>query len=315
MAGLIRFSIDRVRQHRRLVWVLYFTSLAPALLWAGLLGKHLFPGFSDRPLSEELLGSKAFMTWMEYAGGPDVKVGAVLGLLPLFLVAAWLLQVYVSAGVAHVMVPEDPRREGPEQAPSLWDGIHRFGGRFVRSGLIFLVAVALLLAVVGSLSGVGTALAEHFEDERWKLGVFLLQALLGLALFIPLDLAYDLSRISAVAHDGRRMFGGFRKALGTTVRSPRFWIFYLGVILAVVAVMAIYGWATSLGSPSGGVTIFLMFCFQQIVLWVRSHLKLGLWAGEIGMFRALGGPDWCSRGRRRPTAYPAPQLGDSSSVV
>ncbi|MCH9647081.1 MAG: hypothetical protein K0U98_02515 [Deltaproteobacteria bacterium] len=315
MANLLRFSVDRVRDHRRLVWVLYLTTLAPALLWAGLMSTHLFSGFADRPMAEDLLGPKAFMTWMEYTASPDTKVGAVLGLLPLFLVASWLLQIYVSAGVTHVLVGAEQSKDGQRLPSTLWAGMHHFGGRFARSGLIFLVAVVLLLVLVGSLGGVGTALADGSEDETWKLRIFVLQVLLGLALFIPLDLAYDLSRISAVAHDGRKMFRGFRKALGTVVRSPRYWLFYLGFALAAVAVMAIYGWVSGLGSASGGVAIFLMFCFQQIVLLVRSRLKLGLWAGEVGMFRESGEPTWCGEGRRPPVAEPLPQLGDSSFVV
>jgi hypothetical protein len=119
-------------------------------------------------------------------------------------------------------------------------------------------------------------------------------------LFVPLDLAYDLSRIAAAGQGDRRTLVGFVRAFGHALRHPLrlapLWLFFN--VLAVALVVA-YVLARAAVTPSNGVHLALLLAAQQLVFLLAAFLEVGRWGAEIAYYQAIGEPRWCGRRERR----------------
>ncbi len=307
MRNLLRDSFRISWAHRKLVLGLYLAVLAPALAWALLLRSPLSAAFAFRPYSEGLLGPKALEVWLEYAMSSESHLRPVLGLWALMIPGAWLMHVLLHAGVVHRLFTA-----GETEVSPFLTGVRRFAGRFLRSGLIFASAMGVLVVFLGLGSELSEALIERTGDESWGYQIFAVQVFLALLLWVPLDLAYDLSRIGAVAHDGRRMLRGFLKALGHSLKRPRLWALYGCFLLLAVSVWLLFALLRSPLTPASAASLLLLLILQQGLLLSRSFLKVAFWAAEIGYYRAAGQPAWSGE---RQVAGLEPKLEGHLSVV
>ena len=113
-------------------------------------------------------------------------------------------------------------------------------------------------------------------------------------LFLLLDLAYDLSRLAAVAQDGRQTFRGFFRALFALLRRPgKLLGMYLGFIFLVLAVVLLYQLLRGSFAAASALGIFFALLLQQLSMALRSYLQVSLLGGEVAAYRALGSSNWC----------------------
>jgi hypothetical protein len=298
----IRFGLRAARRHLGLVLLVYLLALLPALLVGALAWFDLAPEMSHSLFADEALEGNRLGVWNDFQRAEASSWEMVRISLLLAALVALALQVLTAAGVVEALMRRERRREHPFLL-----GIGRHGWRFVRSALWFLLAAAVLLVLVRlGMSGVNDLAGERGDGrlQLWGWGAVLLAALLVYAL---LDLAYDLSRIAAAAHDDPRTFAGFVKALGHALRHPLrlapLWLFFS---LLVLGLHLAYVTGRAFAQPSNLGEVALVLALQQVVFLAAAFLRVGLWGGEIGYYQALGEPRWCGRRRREPVSGPPP---------
>lgn len=291
----IRFGLRAARRRLGLVLLVYLVGLVPALLVGVEAAEDLAGGLAHSPFAAEALDGNRWGVWQDLGADPESDLSGALGGIYALGALGLLVHVLVAAGIAEVLLFREPRGEHPFLL-----GIGRHGWRFVRSAVWFGGAMLLLVALVGG----GFAAVNDFARERADAGLQLAGWIGVLAaaflLFVPLDLAYDLSRIAAAGHGDRRTLAGFVRAFGHAVRHPLrlapLWLFFH--VLAIALVVG-YVLARAAVAPANGLHVALVVAAHQLVFLLLAFLKVGRWGAEIAYYQAIGEPRWCGRRERR----------------
>lgn len=291
----IRFGLRSARRRLGLVLLVYLIGLVPTLLVGLMVAEDLADGLAHSPFAAEALGGERWGVWQELGADPKADLSGALGGLYALAVLGLLVHVLVAAGIVEVLLFREPRGEHPFLL-----GIGRHGWRFVRSAIWFGGAMLLLVGLVAGGFGVVYELAAERADAGLQLAGWIVVLALVSVLFVPLDLAYDLSRIAAAGHGDRRTLVGFVRAFGHALRHPLrlapLWLFFN--VLAVALVVG-YVLARAAVTPSNGLHLALLLAAQQLVFLLLAFLKVGRWGAEIAYYQAIGEPRWCGRRERR----------------
>lgn len=283
------------RLHRRLGVVLlaYLAALVPALLFASLVRSDLADALDDSIFAERVFAGERFAVWMDFASSPAYSLGPVWGALGPSLWLVLLIQVLVSAGIVEVLLGTTPRDQRPFLA-----GVGRHGWRFLRSTIWFFASLALVAVALGVAGAAAGKHATAAGDGTLLLYIRLVVVALFAVAFIPLKLAYDLSRVAAAAHGDGATLRGFVRALGYALAHPAILApLYLTFAVAALALSSGYLAARDLWSPPGPWWVLALFAGQQTILLARAYLRTGLWAAEISYYQAIGDPRWCRPSR------------------
>jgi hypothetical protein len=232
-------------------------------------------------------------TWFELVLSGDFHARPALLLLPLLTLLAFLVQLAVAGGVVHSLLHST-------SAPpaTFWAAMGRYLVRFLRSLLVFSVALAAVLALPAVAIWAGGALADSTGDGRWFYGLAGLGLLVAYPLFAWIDLAYDLSRIAAVHHAHRSMGRGFLRAAVWVLQRPlRMFFLHLAFVLSLLVVQAFYLAVRIPWTPNCVWTISAMILLHQVVLFLRAGLQVAFWAALVEAYRRSGAP---SLARPRP---------------
>ncbi len=192
--------------------------------------------------------------------------------------------------------------------------------RFFRTTILLVVATAVLLFAGYFLIRGTFKLAEAQADGRFDLLGIGFAVALFFILWAPLDLAADLSRISAARHDDRSMVRGFFRALGAVVRRPGLFIpMYLVFLLLPLLLHFVYYQLRSPWTPATVGAILALLAAQQTVMLIRAFFKIGFWGAEITVYRGLDQPKFCrSKVKTRPVEAPVaetPEIHEVDEVV
>lgn len=303
----IRLGFRRTHRRPGLVVIAYLAALLPALLLAGLVAADLGASLDHSTFASEALSGNRFGVWTDFASSDAAQLEPVADSMLPRLALLFLLQMLVSAGFVETLLGRTPR----DYHPFLL-GIGRHGWRFLRSAVWFLLCVGVLAAAAGGALGGLVEVTQ--EAARGDLHMYGMGAVLLLALiaFAPLDLAYDLSRISAAAHGEGRTFVGLFRALGHTLRRPLILApLWLTFALAGLALHLAYLLLRADWSPANAGKIVVLLLAGQLVLLLRGYLRVGFWASEIAYYQAIGEPRWCGRKQSRP---PVIELAEPATV-
>ncbi|MEM7051228.1 MAG: hypothetical protein AAF604_16280 [Acidobacteriota bacterium] len=305
----LRHGLRRTHQHLGLVLIAWLASLLPTVLITSIFLPNLAENLDHSLFAQSQIAGNGFGVWTDLAASRTNDLAPLQDSAPLRAVIVLLIQILVSAGIVQTLLGTSRR----DQHPFL-QGIGRNGWRFLRSALWFLLAVAVLAALLAGAMGWVTDLGAEQRNGGLQLNGWLIVALLGFLAFAPLDLAYDLSRVSAAAHGDGRTFVGFFRALGHVLKRPLillplyFLFMLLGAAFAIGAFALRAGWvASSVGA------VFGLLALQQGFMLLRSYLRVGLWGSEIAYYQAIGEPRWC--GRKETRKAPAPTAATKAAAT
>lgn len=300
----------------KMVVTLWAVRFVLALLIAFPILRWLGQAFDRRPEADVVLHGFSLEILSTLLQQNGERVLTVLGGLILAgLVISLLLDTFFAGGILSVL---GARREGTFLL-RFFEGSGYFFGRFFRLALI---GGLTTLLVTGALAGGLTKLADLLgaETASDRTLFYFHLARLGICLLVVLyfSLVLDYSRVRVVLQDRRDMFRVFRRSL----------VFVLSSLGSTFAILF-----------SFGVLIFFLFAFflfvdthlpgtswkfimagillQQVVMLVRSGLKVGLVGAELAYFRELN-PTLYSRWIRpyEPLAGPRPgEPGTEGEVV
>ena len=280
------------RRRPGLAVIVWLAALLPALglaivAWgeiAGELSRSLFAG-------EALRGGRVGV-WSDLRRGPEGGLGAVRSAALLGAPAMVVVQALVAAGVVETLLGRHRRGERP-----FLRGVALHGWRFLRSAGWFLVPAAVLAGAAAAAMG---AVTEGAPSGSASLAGWAAVLAFALLLYMPLDLAYDLSRISAAAHGDGRMLVGFLRALGHAVRRAH--VLFPLWLLFTLAILALHlGWIAARAelAPGNLGEVVLVTAAQQLVFLFAAFLRLALWSAEVAYVQGAGDPRWAGRRVRR----------------
>ncbi len=310
LVSLLKRGLARALHHPWLIALCYLVALVPALMpamtfsvtTAGTLDRSLM---SDRilegdwhPVMVDLLGSR----------------GGVSPLPPSLVVTMFLLSIALQVVLAAVVVERLLDRHDSIHGPSL-ASIARSCRRFWRSWLWFILALTMVVIAAALVRQLLSNLAVEYADARLDLVAIAVAGGLLLLLFVPLDLAYDLSRIASARHDDSSTLLGFLRAFGTVVRQPRLLLPLYGILALLPLLLHLaFLWLHRPMPPVGSTGILIVLLLQQLLMLVRAGLKLWFWGAELECYRSLGEPRWC-QGPPEPPPPPAPVVSRLPAVA
>lgn len=286
---VLGFGWRRFRRHLALPLAPYALATTPALAMAWL-GASSFAPALDRSLHAQASATQGSLAaWIELLASPHQPD---LPWLPSLLLALLLLlvgQILVAGGLVETLL----EREG--RVPFLL-GLAKHARRFASSLLWAVLVLGVLLLALR----LGLKLASAPLEALAKLSLALATTLFGILLavvLVPLQLAYDLSRIAAASHGGRRCLRGLFSAWWHVARHPMALVpvYFLCGALALLAGVA--GWLVfwrQLPASSAGIAGF--FLLHQLGLLGIAAAKCLLWSAEVGYYQAIGEPSWAGKG-------------------
>ncbi len=284
-------------RHKRLLLVLWLAPLVPALVLGGMAASNLAPEFGRSLFADRALHGDWFVVLMEFRSSPRDSLDLIMprGVTIMFVLSL-LVQVVISAGVVETLLE---RRAGN---PFVL-GVRQNFLRFLRtSGVLAVLTVVVAVGCRWLMKG-AFKLAEVQADGRIDLVGIVTAGVLFFILWAPLDLAADLSRISAVWHDDRSMVRGLFRAWWAVIRRPGLFVpLFLVFLLLPLSVNVVYYALRSPWTVSTAAGIATLFVAQQAVMAIRAFFKLGFWGAEVTAFREIEEPRWCRARRRKPVA-------------
>jgi hypothetical protein len=298
--SFVREGFRIAGRHKRLVVVLWLVPLIPALVLGAMAASNLAPALGQSLFADRALDGDWFVVLMEFRSSPADALRPIVGLgAVVMLMLTLMLQVALSAGVVEVLLERDDRR-------SFMLGVGKNFLRFFRTTILLVVATAALLFAGHFLIRGFFKVAEAQADGRFDLLGIGFAIVLFFILWAPLDLAADLSRISAARHDDRSMLRGFIRALGAVVRRPGLFVpMYLIFLLLPLLLHFVYYQLRSPWTPATAGAILALLAVQQTVMLIRAFFKLGFWGAEISAYRGLDEPEFCrSKAKTRPVDEP-----------
>ena len=268
---------DAARQPKMtfILWVL--NALGGLVVYFGVWGL-MRRAFGASLLGSELTERFAFRGVMEIIQRHGRDIAALAGAVLILTAATYLLSLFLSGGVLHVLKadrgPENGRKGG-RIAALFFGGAGRYFGRFVRLEIVALpmwIVFGILLFLFSEVAG---SLSDGWEKEL--LGFQLVVALGGLALFFAVlgMMIIDYARIHIVATDSRHVFRAFAETLGFVARKffkllglAAFFLLTMGIVLALGEA------AARLSGGRADVVTAVGFGIQQVLVFALLGVRI-----------------------------------------
>ena len=271
-----RAGLRAAKQNKRLVATLWLLNLALAATAALPIWRALANVIGPLPGADGLAEAFSFGVLADLG---ELRPGLVAG----FMNAAaglyglgMLVGLAVAGGALEVLTSADDRRFAHRFGRGL-----RFFGRFMRLGLVTLVAAVLLAALtVGPLVALNRRVRTESGSEWLSVGVVAAALLvLGLVLLLAL-LAQDAARIRIVREDARRVLPALAAGVRVVWRRPALWLSTWALnALALLAAFAAY---LALSGTAGlGSRVALLVALQQGFVLSRCALRVALLGAEL----------------------------------
>jgi hypothetical protein len=262
------------------------------LLWLINLGMGLLASipawtlwrdsFSFAPVADALLNGFNFAVYGDIGHYNRTPIFALLT-APVAAMAAvsGILGALVFGGILEIL-----RSNGPRPfMHRFFRGAGHFYWRFLRLSIYTAVSAVIVTFL---LSTVLAPILKPLDESAWEPGwvaAFAIRFVAIGAVLLFFFLTLDYARIRIAAGDTRRAFRTWVVSLGFVLRHlpGTFGIAILFALLFGILLAAYLGYSAA--APSGTWSwILLLFVVQQVVMWLRTGLRVGCVGAEVEFF-------------------------------
>mgnify|MGYP001028544100 CR=1 FL=1 len=283
-----REGLSRAAGYWRLVVVMVIVGLLSALVAAAPAAVVLLQPARRPAIRGVIDGVDGWMV-IEALSAPPVEEGAAafaeaagqialpaLLAIGTVLLSAWLSSAFLSGGALNIYA------EGGEfRLRRFLRSCWRWFGTLLLVGLLHAVGTILLFALLLALTGVVTVAVGG-----WAIGLTGLLVVIVALLWLA---AWELTRVAVVVGERRNVFRAFGRAVGFIFRRPSsVALLYALSLVSWAALYALYRWALVPRLPRAW--WLLAFVLQQVFVAFWLWIRLGRWAGGVGLFKASGAP-------------------------
>lgn len=300
-SGTVRAGWRLLWQTQRVMWWVYAVNLVLGFLsaagWAFRVGSVL-----DHSLAaQRLYHGFDLATFLELAAHPDVQLAtrpmSSLGFAVLF----FIFMMFATGGIL-----ESYARNRMLVPGEFFQGCGAFFWRFVRLVLWFLVVLAPIMMLAGSVQRWSDRLASDAAPEKLGLWMEVVGLLVVALLLMSARLWFDMAQTIAVVEDERGMTRTLGRAFKLTFANflTLFWMYLrLSIIAWVGTVAAIYVWAKYVPAERIG----MAFLLGQFTAWLWIATRLWQRASEVTWYQRQR-PAPALVNVEEPAAHPAEQI-------
>ncbi len=224
-----------------------------------------------------------FLRSAHHAISPFISAAIWFGILYL------LFTIFFAGGVLKILNGEDQKFS----AGYFFKYCADFFFRFLRLA-IYLIILQAILAVIIFLpfSAVVSFASETVQDEAVLFYMVLLGIIFYLFIFTLILTIGDYAKIILVINDSRKSLKSiwwgtkfvFRHFFST-------YFLYVLLLITSIIIFAIYFYLDSAVGMVSAFTIFIMFLIQQIVIWMRTWIKILFLGSELSLYGLFPGID------------------------
>lgn len=266
----------------RMVFILYFSNLALALLLALPFMNFLQNSFGDSMLFENLLDGFDFTSFSNLNFYNGDGISAILASVKWLFIAYFLMNVFLTGGIIRTL-----NKEKFTTANFFAGGAYNFF-RFLGLSIIVIIVqffVALLVYIpLGIIfDSLGDKLSSEVNYYYYGIGGFVLHLLL----FLLISMIGDYAKFNLVLNDSFNIFKGFWKGFKYTFKHfLKTYFLYLFLLILPAVVMYIYLYYESDMKMATGVGILIVFAMQQGFILLRVFLRVWILASQFKIYSA-----------------------------
>lgn len=279
----LQSGLAQVRANKRLLWVYYLSNLFFGLLLALPLRFVLADFIGNSEMGERLAGPLDMDFLFEFIKQNRASVSALTGLLFVGPAGYWLGNLFLSGGAFATFAQNEKY-----SAAFFWSHAAKYFGRFTRLALWSIPLLGVLFCVQYLETGIRLLIfgKDAYQNLSYW-GGWIRTALLGLS-FGVFAMILDYARLHTVRQDENKMRISLWEGIKFTSRNfiPTGSLALLIFVFGGAALLLYNLAANSLSAPNG-LIVFLLFVWQQAYMFVRTILRLVLYASETHLYQNL----------------------------
>ena len=192
-----------------------------------------------------------------------------------------LFTVFFSGGVLTIL-----SEENKFLVKNFLSGCGKFFFRFLRLAIYMLIIISIiegvLIFVIGAIL---VAAYQTVQSEASLFYIFLVGTVAGLLIFILFLTISDYAKVILFREDSKKVLKSIWTSTKFLLRHffGAFFLYLLLLIAPVVFFILYFLLDGSIGMVSG-FTIFVMFLIQQLIIWLRTWIKIWFLGSELSYF-------------------------------
>ena len=223
-----------------------------------------------------------FTTYADFLRAAGHAISPFISAAFWFGVLYLIFTVFFAGGVLKILNEENQKFS----ARLFFEYCSVFFFRFLRLA-IYLLILQLIFALIVffPLAAIVTMVSRTVQNEAVLFYIVLAGIIVYLFFFILLLIIGDYAKIILFNYDSRKSLMSIWLSLKFVIRHLlSTYLLYLLILIAPILFFLIYFYLDSAIGMVSGFTIFIMFLIQQILIWIRTWIKIWFLGSEISLY-------------------------------
>ncbi len=265
----------------KMVLFIYLINIALGLIVLLPFHSTLQSAFGSSMLPDVIVKGFDFTAFSEFMRQSFKNISGFIGQMKWVVLFYMILNILFAGGILSIIKGSDKFKV----QNFINGGVHYFF-RFLKLSLymlIFYLAAALIVFLPISL--IIKSAAETVESEASLFYIGLIGTKIFAAIMIILIMVSFYTKIRIVNEDSRKVFRSIFKSFGFVFRHFLS-TFFLAIMLIInLAVLFLIFWfLNKIIGTSTGITILIMFIFQQLFIFTRVFFRVWAYASQFNLF-------------------------------
>lgn len=266
MVNVLKQSFRGLLNNWKIVLVIYLLSLIVSLLVARPFYVTILTEANGTVALDALIPKFDFMIFSDFINQSIKAFRPFLSFTAIVFVFFGLVYTFLSGGILDIF------ESGVFDSISFFQNSLKFFGKFLVILIFELILIIIAICFAGIFFFIFASIAEGGTERTYFYAM--LPPLILLIYFLSVAfLSAEYARISIFKTDNKT-WSSFLNSIGFVIRKPlTLGLFWLICVIGIVISLFYLGIDSFIGMSSG-LTIFIMFLVQQLVIFGRAFLKL-----------------------------------------